>query len=271
MVRTDAQPEIIPHLGPHAPELMNAPYALAAAAVAQVQGVNPATGLSRDEAARRLAQFGANAIQQIRPRAAWRLLLDQFASLIIGLLAVAALVAFLTSDVVEGLAIVVVLMLNALIGFAMEWQAGRALDALRRAAHTTARVRRAGRETMLDALALVPGDVVVLAAAGSTDVRAVADCIETARRLGAVLDRPVSVGFISAALPRLADEIATARAAHRGRRVVVSSYLLAPGYFAGLAAQAGGDVTAPPLLMPDAPAPAELVEIVLDRYAAARP
>lgn len=162
MVRTDAQPEIIPHLGPHAPELMNAPYALAAAAVAQVQGVNPATGLSRDEAARRLAQFGANAIQQIRPRAAWRLLLDQFASLIIGLLAVAALVAFLTSDVVEGLAIVVVLMLNALIGFAMEWQAGRALDALRRAAHTTARVRRAGRETMLDALALVPGDVVVL-------------------------------------------------------------------------------------------------------------
>ena len=102
---------------------------------------------------------------------------------------------------------------------------------------------------------LAPGDVVVLAAAGSSDVRAVADCIETARRLGALLDRPVSVGFISAALPR----------------VVVSSYLLAPGYFAGLAARAGGDVTAPPLLMPDAPAPAELVEIVLDRYAAARP
>ena len=118
---------------------------------------------------------------------------------------------------------------------------------------------------------LAPGDVVVLAAAGSSDARAVADCIETARRLGAVLDRPVSVGFISAALPRLADEIATARAAHRGRRVVVASYLLAPGYFAGLAARAGGDVTAPPLLMPDAPAPAELVEIVLDRYAAARP
>lgn len=118
---------------------------------------------------------------------------------------------------------------------------------------------------------LAPGDVVVLAAAGSSDARAVADCIETARRLGALLDRPVSVGFISAALPRLADEIATARAAHPGRRVAVASYLLAPGYFAGLAARAGGDVTAPPLLVPDAPAPTELVEIVLDRYAAARP
>ncbi|MFN7948085.1 MAG: cation-transporting P-type ATPase [Blastocatellia bacterium] len=162
MVRTDAQPEIIPHLAPHAPELLNAPHAQAAEAVAQAQGVNPATGLSSDEAARRLEQFGANAIQQIRPRAAWRLLLDQFASLIIGLLAVAALVAFLTSDFVEGLAIVVVLILNALIGFAMEWQAGRALDALRRTARTTARVRRDGREAMMDALELVPGDVVVL-------------------------------------------------------------------------------------------------------------
>lgn len=114
-------------------------------------------------------------------------------------------------------------------------------------------------------------DIVVLAAAGSSDPRAVADCIETARRLGTILDRPVSVGFISAALPRLADEIATARAAHPGRRIVVASYLLAPGYFAGLAAQAGGDVTSNPLLAPDAPAPAELVDLVLDRFSAVRP
>ena len=121
----------------------------------------------------------------------------------------------------------------------------------------------------LDEAGLTTGDVVVLAAAGSSAPRAVADCIETARRLGTVLDRPVSVGFISAALPRLADEIETARAAHPGRRIVVASYLLAPGYFAGLAARAGGDVTSAPLLAPDAPAPAELVELVLDRFAAA--
>ena len=79
----------------------------------------------------------------------------------------------------------------------------------------------------------------------------------------------MSVGFISAALPRLADEIATARAARPGRRVVVASYLLAPGYFAGLAARAGGDVTTAPLLTPDGPVPAELVDIVLERYAEA--
>lgn len=117
---------------------------------------------------------------------------------------------------------------------------------------------------------LRPEDAVVLAAAGSSDARAVADCVETARRLGVVLNRPVSVGFISAALPRLSDEIATARAAHPGRRVVVASYLLAPGYFAGLAARAGGDLVTGPLLLPDGPVPTELVDIVLDRYAAAR-
>lgn len=129
-------------------------------------------------------------------------------------------------------------------------------------------VRLLGRR--LAEAGLASGDVVVLAAAGSSDPRAVADCVETARRLGVLLARPVSVGFISAALPRLADEIATARAAHPGRRVVVASYLLAPGYFAGLAARAGGDVTSAPLLVPDAPVPDELVDVVLDRYAAAR-
>lgn len=120
----------------------------------------------------------------------------------------------------------------------------------------------------LEEAGLLASDVVVLAAAGSSDERAVADCIETARRLGAVIERPVTVGFISAALPRIADEIATTRAAHPGRRVVVASYLLAPGYFAELAAAAGGDVTSAPLLLADGEAPDELVDLVLERYAA---
>jgi sirohydrochlorin ferrochelatase len=121
----------------------------------------------------------------------------------------------------------------------------------------------------LEEAGLAPDDVVVLAAAGSSDARAVADCVETARRLGILLGRAVSVGFISAARPRLADELDTARQAHPGRRVVVASYLLAPGYFADLARSAGGDVTTEPLLVADGPVPPEVVEIVLERYAAA--
>ncbi len=112
-------------------------------------------------------------------------------------------------------------------------------------------------------------DAVVLAAAGSSDARALADCVETAHRLANVLRRSVTVGYISAAGPRLADAVAATRAAHPHCRVVVASYLLAPGYFADLAAAAGADVTSAPLLAAGASPPTELVEIVLERHAAA--
>ena len=49
-------------------------------------------------------------------------------------------------------------------------------------------------------------------------------------------------------------------------RVVVATYLLAPGYFAEVAAACGADVVTPPLLLPDEPPPAELVDIVVERY-----
>lgn len=106
---------------------------------------------------------------------------------------------------------------------------------------------------------------VVLAAAGSNDPRAVRECFETARRLGARLGRPVTVGFIAAAIPRLPDAIEMIRAVHPRTRVVVATYLLAPGAFYDAAVLAGGDVVTDPLLMPDAPASPQLVELVLDR------
>ncbi|WP_308799526.1 sirohydrochlorin chelatase [Agromyces silvae] len=106
---------------------------------------------------------------------------------------------------------------------------------------------------------------VVLAAAGSNDPRAVRECFETARRLGVRLGRPVTVGFIAAAIPRLPDAIEMLRAVHPHTRVLVAAYLLAPGAFYDAALLAGGDHVTDPLLMPDAPAPAQLVDLVLDR------
>ncbi len=109
-------------------------------------------------------------------------------------------------------------------------------------------------------------DAVVLAAAGSSDARALGDCETVAKALSTELGRPVTLSYISAAKPRVAAAVATAR--EEGRRVVVASYLLAPGYFAELAAAAGGDATTAPLLTADGPVPPELVELVLDRYRA---
>lgn len=122
----------------------------------------------------------------------------------------------------------------------------------------------------LDEAGLGSDDVVVLGAAGSSDPNAVEDCRVAAAGLAALLGRPVTVGFISAATPRLADAVADARSGHAaGHRVVIASYLLAPGYFAGLAQAAGADLVTSPLLVADEPAPRELVDIVHDRYLAA--
>ena len=138
------------------------PYAAEAAVVARNLEVDPASGLNAAEVEQRRARFGLNAIEAAKSRAAWRILLDQFKSLVVGLLAVAAVVAWFTGDQVEAVAILVVLAINALIGFLTEWQAGRALNALRLSSHAMARVRRDQRESMIDTAELVPGDIVIL-------------------------------------------------------------------------------------------------------------
>ena len=124
--------------------------------------VAPQSGLTTAQVNERQLRYGRNALQQVKPRPAWRVLVDQFASIVIALLALAALIAWTTGDNAEAIAILVVLVINAAVGFGTEWQAGRALDALRRQTHTTSRVRRDGFEATVDAEELVPGDIVIL-------------------------------------------------------------------------------------------------------------
>ena len=124
--------------------------------------VDPGAGLTGSQVSERQLQYGLNALQRIQPRSAWRVLVDQFGSIVIGLLAIAAVISWATGDTAEAIAILIVLVLNAAVGFATEWQAGRALDALRRQSRTLTRVRRDGFESTVDAEELVPGDVVIL-------------------------------------------------------------------------------------------------------------
>jgi sirohydrochlorin ferrochelatase len=108
-----------------------------------------------------------------------------------------------------------------------------------------------------------PGDprtAVVLAAAGSSDPRAVADVEDTARRLQRRWAAPVATGYGSAARPAVPEAVARARDAGAAR-VVVAAYLLAPGHFAGKLAAAGADAVSAPLL-PDE----RIAAVLLDRY-----
>lgn len=113
------------------------------------------------------------------------------------------------------------------------------------------------------------GDAVVLAAAGSSDSRSIADVEMVATRLADRWPGPVSVGFGSIASPSVAEAVAAARAdaaaaptTHLSTgRVIVAAYLLAPGHFLDRLAQAGADAVTAPL----APDPV-LAGIALDRY-----
>jgi sirohydrochlorin ferrochelatase len=82
------------------------------------------------------------------------------------------------------------------------------------------------------------GDAVVLAAAGSSDARALADVRRAAALLGAS-----AVGYVATATPRVPDVVAGLR----GRRVAVASWLLAPGTFHGSLAECGADVVSAPI------------------------
>ncbi|MEX5728806.1 Ca2+-transporting ATPase [Rhodovulum iodosum] len=122
------------------------------------------SGLAQAEAAARLRKLGPNKLRQQRKKGLLTILLHQFESFIVWLLAAAAAMSFFLGDTVEGLAIVVVLLINGAIGFSTELRAARSMEALLKIAEVRTRVRRGDAERMVDARELVPGDIVVLEA-----------------------------------------------------------------------------------------------------------
>jgi calcium-translocating P-type ATPase len=137
-------------------------------------------GLDEREAARRLQQIGPNEIRRETGRRWWRSLLDQFIHPLALLLWVAAALSLLTGVPSLAVAIVVVIVLNAAFAFAQERQAEHATEALRDLLPTLARVRRGGALVEIDATALVPGDLLLLAEGDrlSADARLIAGAVE---------------------------------------------------------------------------------------------
>ncbi len=139
-------------------------HALSAEAVASELGVDPGSGLDAGEAALRLARHGPNTLPEGRRRSVARMIADQFSDFMILVLIVAAVVSGVIGDPGDTVAIAVIVLLNAAIGFAQEYRAERAMAALKRLTAPTARVRRSGELSDIAADQLVPGDVVLLEA-----------------------------------------------------------------------------------------------------------
>ena len=99
-------------------------------------------------------------------RSALAILFAQFQSLIVVLLVAATVIAFALGENIEAVAILIVIVLNAGIGFFTEWKAEQALSALQKQSVRVAHVIREGGESEIPAAELVPGDLIVLAAGG---------------------------------------------------------------------------------------------------------
>ncbi len=146
------------------------PWSHAAVDVAAEVATDLDAGLSADEAAQRLAEFGPNELDQEPPRPTWRRLLDQFVDPLVALLLVAIVVSILAwwfdgadETPIEALVIAAIVIANAVIGFWQERKAERAVDALRDLTASHVRVVRSGRVESVPSSALVRGDVVLFA------------------------------------------------------------------------------------------------------------
>ncbi|HJV64998.1 MAG TPA: cation-translocating P-type ATPase [Geomonas sp.] len=120
------------------------------------------SGLSEEAAADSLARFGPNELQSAPRSSPWTLFIAQFKNVLIVILVIACLLSLLLGQAVEAVTIGVIVLFAALLGFAQEWRAERAVEMLATLAAPTATVIRDGAEKVIPARELVPGDVVLL-------------------------------------------------------------------------------------------------------------
>jgi len=149
----------------HSPEAPPHPWhTLDIAATARALQTDPTQGLSTADARQRLERHGPNALQHARRRPLWRLLSEQFADVMILVLIAAAAISGLLGELADTLAILIIVLLNAVVGAVQQFRAEHAIAALRQMAAPGARVLREGRLQTVTAAELVPGDIVLLEA-----------------------------------------------------------------------------------------------------------
>lgn len=125
---------------------------------------NPDTGLSSEEAKKRLAHYGPNKLEEREGPNPIAIFLSQFTEIMVIILLIASAISFLLGDVKETIAILVIVILNAVLGFIQEYRAERALQLLKKLATPVVKVKRDGRIKEILAEELVPGDIVLLEA-----------------------------------------------------------------------------------------------------------
>lgn len=121
-------------------------------------------GLSSSEAQKRLEEYGPNELKEIKKKTPLSMFLDQFKDFMIIVLIIAAVISGFIGDIIDTSAIMVIVVLNAVIGFIQGYSAEKAMAALKKMAAQFATVIRDSKLINIPASEIVPGDVIVLEA-----------------------------------------------------------------------------------------------------------
>ena len=124
-------------------------------------------GLTQDEVQRRLAEYGPNELVERAGKSPWLILWEQFTAVMVVILIIAAVISFVLGDALDAIAIMLIVVLNAILGFSQEYRAEKTMAALKKMAAPSVRVRREGRVQVIPAGELVPGDIVLLDHSGA--------------------------------------------------------------------------------------------------------
>mgnify|MGYP003631394482 CR=1 FL=1 len=130
--------------------------------VVEALSVDPENGLSDQEVTKRKEKYGPNILEEQEKRSLWQILLAQIKNAVVYLLTAAAILAFIFGDTAEGIAILVVLLINTIIGFWMEYKAQKSMKALKQMDKIQAKVLRNGKKERIDAEGIVPGDILLV-------------------------------------------------------------------------------------------------------------
>lgn len=121
-------------------------------------------GLTVDHAAQRLLHSGPNELMEKKKMPAWMMFLNQFRDFMILILIAAAILSGVMGDMTDTVIILVIIILNAIVGFVQEYRSEKAMDALKKMTITQTQVFRDGQVIVISSSLLVPGDVVMIEA-----------------------------------------------------------------------------------------------------------
>ena len=130
-------------------------------------------GLTSEEAQKRIQEYGLNKINAGKKKPLIIKFLEEFKDLMVIILVIASLISYLAGEKTDALIIMIVVLINASIGFIQKYKAEKALEALQKLVSPKARIIRNNEEMEMEAEKLVPGDIIILNEGNSVT----ADCV----------------------------------------------------------------------------------------------